>query len=215
MRAKGFLYLMSWLGLFFLGGCAAQQEFEAREQICQDNIEKDEAMKIARDVLTGMYFTIDKSDFDRGYIRTRPLAGGQFFEIWRQDNRSAHDVVESSLHTIQRVAELNFTPLEVPEVPPLTGFTQNAGGLCIDCEITVRRLSLPGREVDSAAGAHTMFSRSSSLLRKLELSDEQKKGATWVDLGADPGLQTEILNRIEKQIVARGPRLVSRTRDEK
>lgn len=201
MRVKGFLYLISWLGLFFLGGCATQQEFEAREQICQDNIEKDEAMKIARDVLTGMYFTIDKSDFDHGYIRTRPLAGGQFFEIWRQDNRSAHDVVESSLHTIQRVAELNFT--------------QNAGGLCIDCEITVRRLSLPGREVNSAAGAHTMFSRSSSLLRKLELSDEQKNDATWVDLGADPGLQTEILNRIEKQIVARGPRLVSRTRDEK
>lgn len=196
MRAKGFLYLMSWLGLFFLGGCATQQEFEAREQICQDNIEKDEAMKIAKDVLAGMYFTIEKSDFDRGYIRTKPLAGGQFFEIWRQDNRSAHDVVESSLHTIQRVAELNFT--------------QNAGGLCIDCEITVRRLSLPEREVNSAARAHTMFSRGSSLLRKLELSDEQKKGATWVGLGADPRLQTEILNRIEKQIVARGPRFVSR-----
>ena len=186
MRAKGFLYLMSWLGLFYLGGCATQEEFEAVERICQDNIEKDEAMKIAKDVLAGMYFTVEKSDFDRGYIRTKPLAGGEFFEVWRQDNRSAHDVVESSLHTIQRVAELNFT--------------QSAGGLCIDCEITVRRLSLPERGVNGAAGAYTMFSRSSSLLRKLELSDEQKKSATWVDLGAAPRLQAEILGRIEKQI---------------
>lgn len=186
MRAKRLLYLLSWPGLLCLVGCAGPGQFEAREPICRDNLAKDEVKTIAEDVLAEMHFIIEKSDLEQGYIRTKPLPGGQFFEIWRSDNHTTRQALEANLHAIRRTAELNLTQVQ--------------GQLCIDCKVNIRRLSLPEREVNSPARAYSLFSESAPLLQKLELSDEQKREATWMDLGADTRLETEILNRIEKRI---------------
>ena len=73
-----------------LAGCAKQQQYEAVEQICiegekiaTENTEKlrIQAMQAAEEVLSEMYFTIEKFDAEQGIIRTRPLAGAQFFEF--------------------------------------------------------------------------------------------------------------------------------------
>ncbi len=174
-------------------GCAKQQQFKAVEQICikrlaTENTEKlkMQVMKIAEEVLGEIHFTIEKSDPKSGYIRTRPLTGAQFFEFWRSDNVGGFNWSEANLHSIRRIVELEIS--------------QQDGQLCINCDVHTQRLNLPERQVSGSSRAYAMFSASDPIKQRLKLHAEQKKGMTWVDLGRDMRLETEILRRIENQI---------------
>ena len=187
-----------------LTGCAEEQQYGAVEPICVENVNKLEAMEIAEDVLAKMHFTIEKADAEpatpgidtrrwRGYIRTRPLAGAQFFEFWRSDNAGADNWLESNLHSIRRVVELNMS--EQDEGPP-----QSVNRLCINCDVQKYRLSMPEHEVSSSARAYEMFSESNPALQNLRLNPEQKAGMAWIDLGKDRQLAAEILRRISSML---------------
>jgi hypothetical protein len=199
IRGVGFLIL----GLL-LAGCTEQQQYGAVKPICVDNIDKIQAMETVEDVLAKMHFTIEKADTNpatlgintrrwRGFIRTRPLAGGQFFEFWRSDNAGADNWLESNLHSIRRVVELNMS--EQDEGPP-----QSGNRLCINCDVQKYRLSMPEHQVSSSARAYEMFSESSSTLQNLKLNPEQKEGMAWIDLGKDRQLAAEILKRISSML---------------
>lgn len=187
-----------------LTGCAEEQQYGAVEPICVENVNKLEAMEIAEDVLAKMHFTIEKADAEpatpgidtrrwRGYIRTRPLAGAQFFEFWRSDNAGTDNWLESNLHSIRRVVELNMS--EQDEGPP-----QSGNRLCINCDVQKYRLSMPEHEVSSSARAYEMFSESNPALQNLRLNPEQKAGMAWIDLGKDRQLAAEILKRISSML---------------
>ena len=190
-----------------LAGCAEQQQYGAVKPICVENVNKLQAMEIAEDVLAKMHFTIEKADADpatagidtrrwRGFIRTRPLAGAQFFEFWRSDNVGADNWLESNLHSIRRVVELTMSEQE--EGPP-----QSGNLLCINCEVQKYRLSIPEHQVSSSARAYEMFSESSSALQNLRLNPEQKADMAWIDLGKDRQLAAEILKRISSMLDTR------------
>lgn len=169
-----------------LAGCAEQQQNGAVKPICVENIDKLQAMEIAEDILAKMHFIIEKADAERGFIKTRPLGGAQFFEFWRSDNIGADNWLESNLHSIRRVVELKMS--------------QQEKGLCINCDVWTYRLSLPERHVSSSARAYEMFSESNPALQNLRFYPEQKAGMAWIDLGKDRQLAAEILKRIEQQI---------------
>jgi len=202
IRGVGFLIL----GLL-LAGCTEQQQYGAVKPICMENIDKLQAMEVVEDVLVKMHFTIEKADADpatlgidtrrwRGFIRTRPLSGAQFFEFWRSDNVGAGNWLESNLHSIRRVVELNMS--EQDEGP-----LQNGNRLCINCDVQIYRLSLPERRVGSSAHAYDMFSTSSPVLQRIKLNPKQKAGMAWIDLGKDTQLAAEILKRISSMLDAR------------
>jgi len=187
-----------------LTGCAEEQQYGAVEPICVENVNKLEAMEIAEDVLAKMHFTIEKADAEtatagidtrrwRGFIRTRPLAGAQFFEFWRSDNAGADNWLESNLHSIRRVVELNMS--EQDEVPP-----QSGNRLCINCDVQKYRISMPEHQVSSSSRAYEMFSESNPALQNLRLNPEQKAGMAWIDLGKDRQLAAEILKRISSML---------------
>jgi hypothetical protein len=179
------LLFMACAALCLLAGCAETQQFKAVEQICLPDTHKAETMQAAEVVLSKMHFTIAKADAESGFIRTRPLPGAQFFEFWRRDNIGSFNTAEANLHSIRRIVELDIS--------------RQGEKLCIGCNVNIQRLHLPQHH-DSSARAYKMPSASSSLKQKLVLSPEQKKGMTWVDLGEDARLETEILQQIEKQI---------------
>ncbi|MCX5638289.1 MAG: hypothetical protein NTX52_11450 [Planctomycetota bacterium] len=181
-----FCLLSSVFCVLLLAGCAKQQQYEvATEPLCVTGLGKPAVMKASEDVLAEMHFTIEKADADSGLIRTGPLSGAQFFELWRSDNVGAFNSAESNLHSIRRTVELNMTP--------------QGEKLCLGCNVKVERLFLPEREVSSSQ-AYQMFSKSTTSLQKLTLNSQQKAGMTWVDLGQDRPLAAEILKRIEQQI---------------
>jgi hypothetical protein len=165
-----------------LMGCAQPQHQEVVEQICLSDMDKQQAMQAAEDVLGRMNFTIDKSDAEQGVIRTKPLSAAQSFEFWRSDNVGSFNTTEANLHSIRRTAEL--------------GISRQGGQLCISCNVKVQRLSLPERDITSSGRAYEMFSRSEPSIQILQLHPEQKKGMAWIDLDSDRQLATEILKRI-------------------
>jgi hypothetical protein len=167
-----------------LSGCAQKQI--QHEPICLANMDLESAMKQSELVLLKMNFIVDKADISAGIMRTKPLPGGQFFEIWRKDNRDGYSRAMSNLHSIQRTAVLNFM--------------QKNDLLCIDCNVTIERLSIPEKEIDSSARAYSMFSRSSESRQNLYLNPEQEKMMDWVDIGRDQNLEAAILQKIYKRI---------------
>ena len=172
--------------LSFLAGCAEPYQNETVEQICPVGLNKQQAMRIAEDVLGKMNFTIAKSDANLGVIRTTPLAGAQFFEFWRKDNVGAFNAAEANLHTIRRIAEIDIR--------------QQGAQLCIHCNVNTQRLHLPEREIRSRARPYEMFSKSGRTRQTLKLHGEQRQRMAWVDLGNDTRLATAILKRIENKI---------------
>jgi len=173
-KLKSSLLFAACAALLFLAGCAKPYQNETIEQICPEGVDKQQAMQIAEDVLGKLHFSIAKSDANLGVIRTRPLAGAQFFEFWRKDNVGSFNSAEANLHSIRRIAELNIK--------------QQDTQLCIRCNVNTQRLRLPERELRSQTR------------QTLILNPGQKRGMAWVDLGNDTGLATVILKRIENKI---------------
>ena len=169
----------------FLTGCAQKQQIKP-DPICLANMDLQSAMNQTELVLLKMNFIVNKADITTGIMRTKPLPGGQFFEIWRKDNRDNYSRAMSNLHSIQRTAELNFI--------------QRNDLLCIDCNVVIERLSIPEKEIDSSARAYSMFTSSNESMHSLYLNDEQQSKMCWVDIGRDNKLTTVILDRIYKKI---------------
>ncbi|MCP4607294.1 MAG: hypothetical protein GY845_01085 [Planctomycetes bacterium] len=170
-----------------LAGCAEQQQYQAAESLLMENTDKLQVMEAAEDVLVNMYFTIEKANAENGFIRTRPLQGAQFFELWRSDNVGTDNWLSNNLHSVRRIVELNIS--------------EQGKDLNINCDVEIFRLSLPEREIRSAH-AYDLFSVSSSVLQRIQLHPEQKEDMAWIDLGKDEQLAAEILKQIEQQIVS-------------
>ncbi len=163
-----------------LAGCAAEQA-SASKPLCVADANRAAAMQAAKGVLSEMQFGIEKFDIEAGYIRTQPLSGGQFFEPWRSDNVGGRNNAEANLHTIRRTVEMKVT--------------EQGGGVCIDCTARTQRLNISEREVTSGQ-AYAMHSESQQSLQRMRPSGAQRKDMTWVDLGRDAWLETEILKKM-------------------
>lgn len=182
--------LFSLLVGAILAGCASEQVGDqtaetGAEQVCLGDANMADAMQAAQDVLIKMQFSIEKADPKTGLIRTQPLSGAQFFELWRKDSVGSFNKTEANLHSIRRTVELQIS---------------EKNGACIRCRVATQRLNLPEMEVSSSSRAYAMFSESSASLQRIRLNPEQEAGIAWVDLGDDARLAENILERIERQI---------------
>jgi len=169
------------LCLICISGCSNNQQV-SDSAISTETNEVARTIQAAEDVLIKMHFDIAKSDYSEGYIRTRPLAGAQFFEFWRSDNVGFDNQLLSNMHSIRRIVELNIT--------------DSNGDVNTDCKVHVQRLSIPQREITGSSQAYQVFTRSSLSFQRLELYPEQEKDMEWLDLDRDSKLEEEILNRI-------------------
>jgi hypothetical protein len=82
----------------------------------------------------------------------------------------------------------------------MLNFMQKNDLLCIDCNVTIERLSIPEKEIDSSARAYSMFSSSSESRQNLYLNKEQEKMMDWVNIGRDNQLEAFILGKIDKAL---------------
>lgn len=174
---------------FAVGGCGQPQQKVVSVPISVSDVSKAQAMEVSEDVLARMHFVIEKADVPSGLVRTRPLPGAQFFELWRSDNVGDENSLLANLHTIRRTVEL--------------AISQHGDELQIDCDVRVQRLSLPERDVSSSARVYGMFTRSSASLQKMKFDVEQREGMAWIDLEDDTALAARILRRIERQLAPR------------
>jgi hypothetical protein len=173
-----------------LPGCGGPNAAPAPAQrACRDDVTRAEVVQAAGNVLTQMHFAIEKLDAEQGLVRTRPLRGAQFFEFWRSDNASLYDWQEANLQSVRRSVELRVRPED-----------GNTPRLCVECTVSVQRLSLPPNEVAGTSEAYRIHSASMPTLQRIEVSPQQRRAMTWIDLGQDPDLAARILTRVERRL---------------
>ncbi len=180
-------------------GCAEPTKTAATapvQMICAAGVTRADVVLAAGDVLTGMHFAIEKLDAEQGIVRTRPLRGGQFFELWRSDNAGAYNWDEANLQSVRRAVELRVKPEDRGQ----TTEDGNTSRLCVECEVSVQRLSLPPNEVAGTSEAYRIHSASLPTLQRIEVTPQQRRAMAWIDLGKDPDLAARILMRVEQRL---------------
>jgi len=190
MKRGKIIYLMVSVGLFALSGCGSEVQVASSEPFCMGSVRKVQLMEVCEDILVRKQFVIEKYDLANGFIKTRPLSGKQMFEFWRSDNAGSFNSAEANIQSIQRSVIINILESE--------------NQLCIDCDVNVQRLSIPGQEIwgmKQTAGTFTHSSDSLQTLR-LNLKNEQKEdiAVAWIDMGSDGALESVILEQIENKI---------------
>lgn len=170
-----------------LVGCSVQTAtIEDTQLVCPECVSTEQATQVAVKVLGEMHFSIEKLDTKQGVVKTRPLRGAQFFEVWRSDNVGASSTAEANLQTLRRSVEIRIE--------------ERQGKRYIDCLARVQRLSLPEQQVASTAQAYRLYSRSSPSMQRFELEPEQRAQMAWIDLGLDLRLAKEIVRRIARRV---------------
>jgi hypothetical protein len=167
-------------------GCASQQQVVSDDPVCLPNTPTDQAMQAAQAVLLKMQFEIEKYDTDARYIRTRPLSGAQFFEVWKQDNASASAAAQANLYSLRRIVELECTPQETTT--------------CVQCRVRVLRLSIPEAPIEGAGRMGGIHTESSTRYQTLEVDRDKQLQIEWIEAGPDHDLERKILERIQRDI---------------
>lgn len=186
MKKSGLQKTLYLTLMLCLAGCAENRYNLTTDQLCVSATTKETAMAAAEDVLAKMHFTIEKLDVESGLIKTYPLSGAQTFEFWRKDSVGSFNRTEADLQSIRRTVELNIS--------------DKAGELCINCIATTQRLSYSQGQIADEGYATVVETRRS--VEKLLPASRQKSNITWIDLGRDNQLETEIIKRIESHLSA-------------
>jgi hypothetical protein len=181
---NGFL-LISGILAVGLSGCAGPKMVQA-QPVCLQAISQEKLMQVVEKTLVSMQFQIEKYDVENGVIRTRPLRGGQFFELWRSDNAGGFNTAESNLQSVQRTVELTFQPQQ--------------SGVCMQCVVTARRLSLPEEPIQGYYNAAALYTASDRSRQRLDVSGKKQEEMRWLDLGRDEALEQKILAKIQHKI---------------
>jgi hypothetical protein len=196
IKTRSLLWLL-WAGVWLETGCANRPPLSVDEpnaprppvqMLCESGVTTAEVVQAAERVLTRMHFAIEKLDAEQGIVKTRPLRGAQFFEFWRSDNASSRDCEEANLQSVRRTVELR---VKTPDT---------AAGLRVECVVSVQRLDLPESEVAGTSEAYQVRSRSTAALQRIEISPQQRRTMTWIDLGEDRNLAARTLDRLAKSL---------------
>lgn len=175
---------ITMLSLLGFAGCGRPQQVVSSDPVCLA-VTKQEAMEAAAKTLEEMHFRLEKNDPEIGYIRTRPLAGGQFFQFWRQDNADAYMTSQANLHSLRRTVDMEFEPGQT---------------ICIRCRVQVERLSLPERPIVGMRNVAAAFTESEQTMQSIAVQKEQLEKMEWLDAGLDRGLEQKILKRVTRKI---------------
>lgn len=184
MNRKFFITLcLCGFATLLLCGCGKNIQIEDVEPLCV-SADNAQLMTASQTVLSKMNFQIAKLDADQGLIITKPLESAKFFEFWRTDNIGKYNKQNAYLHSTRKIVRL--------------ATAKNSGRLCLSCDVKLQRLSLPKSDIDTSQ-VYRVHSQDRYTTPDLDLTDEQKKNMTWIDLGSDNALATEILKQIKIQ----------------
>lgn len=165
-------------------GCASKLSDQDQDRLIFTGVsDKTILLDTSKQVLQEMGFTIEKADYNANIIRTRPLAGAGLLEFWRKNNATTKDLMYSSIHSIQKIVQI-----ELEQDKRLS------------CIVQTQRLSLPPRTITGFDDLPATFSNSSSSRQRLSLDDKYQEKMTWVYDGTDENLQHYILKKIQKRL---------------
>lgn len=139
------------------------------------------------DAARDYFFQLDRSDWRSGVLTTRPMVSSQFFEPWRRELQSAHDVAESSLATVRRTIRFEISGNEE------SGFTASP-------KVLVERQALAERRLTSVVMYRSVFGgRVGSGTRESDqgISLPQRY---WYPIGRDEKFERVLAEAVERRV---------------
>lgn len=94
------------------GNLASTQPLHWLEQPAEETVtlgDFDRLWKASEQAARNYLFTLDREDYRSGELTTLPMVSAQWFEPWRRDCQTLHEVQESSTATVRRTIYFNFT----------------------------------------------------------------------------------------------------------
>jgi hypothetical protein len=130
-------------------------------------------------------FTIDRTDYREGVITTVPMVSPQFFEPWRQDFGTFHDLMESSLQTVRRSIRFEIS-------------LSQDGFFLARPKVVVERLSLTPRRITSVAQYRNVFGGGSGP----QYTDQQSNPPPryWYAIGRDDAFERQLADNIRHKL---------------
>lgn len=181
--------------LVFSVGCEAPRAGGPTETVLR-LADRDAFIDATLTVLRENDFRPQQVDRVEGLAIAGPSTSGQWFEFWRSDSQGAYQSLESSLHTMRRLAIIRVTPAAVSsEAASQPGAPTVAGDGLFRVSVTVEksRYSASERQLTTAAGALAIYS--SQLPTEEGLRNARTIGEHWVPLGRDVLLEQWFLER--------------------
>lgn len=141
----------------------------------------------------------ERVDRERGQIVAGPAIGGQWFEFWRSDVQGPYQAVESSLHTIRRIATITIDADAAESQPttrqsPPDGAARPAGAYRVSIEVAKSRYSAPERQVTTTSGILGIYSE--RIPTEEGRRGPRSVGEHWVALGRDGLLEAHLADRL-------------------
>ncbi|MFP4105128.1 MAG: hypothetical protein ACLFVU_03465 [Phycisphaerae bacterium] len=148
------------------------------------------------DVLKDKGFEIDRTDPREGVVTTLPMTSKQWFEFWRDENASRKDLLENSLHTIFRSAEVRLYKADEP------------GQYDLDVQVFVSRSNRQTLMVTSPSEGRELYSsgfqgvRSGRLVGHVGVDAATARQGV-VELGRDEGFEEMLRKEIRAEVTSR------------
>ena len=151
------------------------------------SVDPESLWQISQAELKKRGFRLDRVDRRSGIIETFRTTSGQWFEFWRRDTAGPDALAESSLRTIRRSVRL-----EISSVP--------LGQYRLRCIVTVEKLSTEPTFISGRVRARTIFSGAAGRVPGLGTGQKNEQQTSWVPLGRDPALESDILESIKNTL---------------
>lgn len=173
-------------------GCRAPAEMSGPTEIVLSISDRDRFVDNTLTLLRENDFAPQRVDRGAGRIVAGPTTGAQWFEFWRSDSQGPYQLLESSMHTTQRVVTVQFEPLSTT--------TQAAEAAAQSYRVNVQvdklRYNAPERQITTASGALQIYSE------KIPTTEGLRKASTageaWIPVGRDGLLESFLLQRIAR-----------------
>jgi hypothetical protein len=145
--------------------------------------------QICRSVVHDRFFTIDREEFRGGLMTTQPLVSKLYWEVWRRDVVTVHDIEASTLATIRRTVYFHFT-------------RQPDGSFTVEPKVLVERFASAERRLTAITEYHTAFSSP-----RAYGSAENDQGIVlptdyWYATGRDNALERDLAAAIQRRLRA-------------
>jgi hypothetical protein len=133
-------------------------------------------------------FPLDRVDRNAGVITTFPVTSQQFFEFWRHDVDTSHDVLVASLNAMRRRAAIELQPS--PDNP-----------MALNVSVTIRteRLSAPERQFNNSAQVLRLFGENTP--GEAGEPSLSQRDDYWISEGRDGAMERRILEQISNEAI--------------
>ncbi|MEW6250391.1 MAG: hypothetical protein AB1716_07075 [Planctomycetota bacterium] len=148
-------------------------------------------------------FSPDRVERPRGVIVSEPSTSAQWFEWWRGDARGGYQLLESCLHTMQRVVTVNFEPLDdearaamapAAEAEAAVERPPAGGTYRVTVKVDKLRRLLPARQITTGSAALHIYNERVPTFEGLR--GPASREVRWVPLGRDGLLESYLLQRL-------------------